>query len=127
MSVNPITVTYNQGQNPELWDVRVSLQPNEQQPRGRMTIDQTTAAGGTYEALLPARLLITFIRRSDNMTRLVPFGVLLGANQISWSFNANAALVTDHHFCPTCLAGEQGTPAGFAGPQMQWELQTAHF
>jgi len=34
VSVTPLTVTFNQGHNPELWDVRVSLQPNEQQPRG---------------------------------------------------------------------------------------------
>jgi hypothetical protein len=39
---NPITVTYNQGQNPELWDVRVSLSPNEQQLVGSMTISRRT-------------------------------------------------------------------------------------
>ena len=37
VAVNPITVTHNGGQNPELWDARVSLQPNQEQ-RGRMTV-----------------------------------------------------------------------------------------
>jgi len=91
-----------------------------------MTIEQTSEQGGAYEALLPARLLITFIRRSDNVTRLVPFGLLLGANNVSWSFNADSLLVTDHHFCPSCLAG-QSRPSIFAGPQMQWQVQTAQF
>ena len=33
-SVNPITITYNQGQNPESWTVRVSRQPNPLEGEG---------------------------------------------------------------------------------------------
>src|ERR1700730_5732794 len=71
VSVNPIIVTYNGGHNPELWDARVSLQPNQVQ-RGSMVIMQTSADGGTYDTRQPARMLITFIRRSDDATRALP-------------------------------------------------------
>jgi hypothetical protein len=123
VSVNPITVTYNQGQNPELWDVRLSLQPNQDQ-RGRMTIMQTSAGGGTYDTLQPARLMITFIRRSDNLTRILPFAILMGANDVPWSYNADRFLITDHHFCPSCFAGEPRSSV-FAGPYLQWQVRPA--
>jgi len=123
VSVNPITVTHNGGQNPELWDARVSLQPNQEQ-RGRMTITQTSVDGGTYETLQPARLMITFIRRSDNATRALPFGVLLGASDVPWSYNADRILITDGHFCPSCSAGESRSSI-FSGPSFQWEVRPA--
>jgi hypothetical protein len=41
VSVNPITITYDQGHNPELWDVRVSLRDNQPEG-GRITIKQTS-------------------------------------------------------------------------------------
>jgi hypothetical protein len=121
VSVNPITVTYNLGQNPELWDVRVSLQPNQEQ-RGKMTIRQPSADGGTYDTLQPARLNITFIRRSDNLTRVLPFAILMGANNGPWSYNADRFLITDHHFCPSCVAGEPRSSV-FAGPNLQWQVR----
>jgi hypothetical protein len=120
VSVNPITVTYNGGHNPELWDARVSLQPNQEQ-RGSMVIMQTTADGGTYDTRQPARLMITFIRRSDNATRALPFAILMGADDVQWSYNADRILITDHHFCPSCFAGESRSSI-FAGPDMQWQL-----
>ena len=123
MSVNPITVTYNLGQNPELWDVRLSLQPNQDQ-RGRMTIMQTSTGSGTYDTLQPARLNITFIRRSDNLTRVLPFAILMGANDVPWSYNADRFLITDHHFCPSCFAGAPRSSV-FAGPYLQWQVRPA--
>jgi hypothetical protein len=123
VSVNPITVTHNGGQNPELWDARVSLQPNQEQ-RGRMTIMQTSADGGTYDTLQPARLMITFIRRSDNAIRALPFGVLLGTSDVPWSYNADRILITDGHFCPSCSAGESRSSI-FSGPSFQWQVQPA--
>ena len=123
VAVNPITVTHNGGQNPELWDARVSLQPNQEQ-RGRMTIMQTSADGGTYETLQPARLMITFIRRSDNATRDLPFGVLLAASDAPWSYNADRILITDGHFCPSCSAGESRSSV-FDGPSFRWQVGPA--
>lgn len=123
VGVNPITVTHNGGQNPELWDARVSLQPNQEQ-RGRMTITQTSADGGTYETLQPARLMITFIRRSDNATRALPLGVLLGASDVPWSYNADRILITDGHFCPSCSEGESRSSI-FSGPSFRWQVRPA--
>ena len=116
VSVNPITVTYNGGHNPELWDTRVSLQPNQVQ-RGSMVIMQTSTDGGTCDTRQPARLLITFIRRSGNATRALPFAIQMGADDVPWSYNADRILITDHHFRPSCFAGESRSSI-FAGPDM---------
>jgi len=83
--VNPITVTYNQGQNPELWDVRVSLSPNQQQLLGTMTISETNPQGGTYDVRLPVRMDITFTRQSDGMIRVLPKSVQFGDDNVPWS------------------------------------------
>lgn len=62
VSVNPITVTYNGGQNPEPWNVEVTLSPTQQQ--GMMTVTKTHANGGTFTADLPVRPVFTFTRAS---------------------------------------------------------------
>jgi hypothetical protein len=123
VSVNPITVTYNGGHNAELWDVRVSLQPNQDQ-QGRMIIMQTSPDGGRYDTLQPARLMITFIRRSDNATRALPFGVMIDSDAVPWSYNADSILITDGHFCPSCSAGESRSSI-FTGPSILWQLRPA--
>src|SRR5882724_4559647 len=123
VGVNPITVTHNGGQNPELWDARVSLQPNQEQ-RGKMIIMQTSADGGTYETLQPTRLMITFIRRSDNAIRDLPFGVLLSGSDVPWSYNADRILITDGHFCPSCFVGDPRSSV-FEGPSFRWQVRPA--
>ncbi len=50
VSVDPITVTYNGGQNPESWDVEVYLSTTLPQPVGTMTITKTHDDGGTFES-----------------------------------------------------------------------------
>jgi hypothetical protein len=123
-SVNPITVTYNFGQNPEQWNVQVSRQPNP--PRGgRITIQQTIPDGGTYEALVETRLIVTFTRRLDGAIRQLPLRLLMGTNNnVSWSFSADTLLVTDGHFCTSCVAGEPRS-AVFSGPNLTLPLQPA--
>jgi hypothetical protein len=123
-SVNPITITYNQGQNPEVWNVRVSRQPNSLEG-GRITIKQTIPDGGTYEALVEARLMVTFTRRSDGAIRQLPVGLVMGSNNnVPWSFSADAPLFTDGHFCPSCVAGEPRSVV-FSGPNLQLTLRPA--
>jgi hypothetical protein len=126
-SVNPITVTYNQGQNPELWDVRVSLSPNEQQLLGSMTISETNPQGGTYDVRLPVRMVITFTRRADNATRALPISVEFGDVNVPWSHNAGRVLLTDHQFCPICIEGESrvSTLVAPAGGGLNWQVQAA--
>ncbi|MHC4218450.1 MAG: hypothetical protein ACYSU7_08335 [Planctomycetota bacterium] len=51
-SIDPIVVTFNGGQNPELWDVDVHLSQLPQQ-QGQMQIQKTHANGGTYDSFLP--------------------------------------------------------------------------
>lgn len=54
VSSSPITVTFNGGQNPELWDVRVCLS-DLPQPQGTMTINHTHSNGGTFDSSLPVQ------------------------------------------------------------------------
>jgi hypothetical protein len=123
-SVNPITVTYNLGNNPEQWDVRVSRQANPPEG-GRITIEQTIPDGGTYEAMVNTRLILTFTRRSDGAIRQVPLGLLMGTdNNVPWSFSANPPLFTDGHFCPCCVGGEPRSVV-FSGPYLTLTLRPA--
>lgn len=64
VSVNPIIVTSNGGLNPQAWDVRVCLDAGPQ-TQGSMTVNHECDAGGTYQASLPVRALVTFTRQSD--------------------------------------------------------------
>lgn len=125
-SVTPITVTYNFGNNPEQWDVRVSRQ--ETSPEGgRITIEQTTADGGAYEAMLNTRLMITFTRHLDGAIRRLPLGLVMGTGTsptVPWSFSAENFLITDGHFCPSCVAGAP-RPVVFSGPILTLKLQPA--
>ena len=125
VSMSPIRVTHNQGQNPELWDVNVSLSPSLLQVFGSMTIIiQTNAEGGTYDITLPVRMVITFTRRSDNATRSLPMSVQFADNDVPWSHNAGNVLVTAPHFCPICIEGESRVSTLTApGDNMQWQVQ----
>lgn len=53
VSIDPITVTYNGGMDPEQWDVRMCLSSYSSQPTGAMTIAQECDSGGTFTATLP--------------------------------------------------------------------------
>jgi len=74
-SVSPITVTFNGGQNPELWDVDVTLSPSTPSP-GTMTINHSAPEGGTYDADMNVFVLFTFTRQSDSSVRLLDSGTI---------------------------------------------------
>jgi hypothetical protein len=124
-SVTPITVTYNSGQNPEQWDVRVSRQESAPE-EGRIVIDQRTADGGTYDATVTTRIFVKFTRRSDGAIRQLPFGLIMGTGPVNvpWSFSANPPLFTDGHFCPSCVAGDSRDVL-FSGPILTLKLRPA--
>lgn len=67
VSCQPITVTYNNGNPPELWDVRVCLR-NPQTP-GTMTLNHECPDGGSYNSVLPVRVHLFFQRQLDGATR----------------------------------------------------------
>lgn len=74
VSVQPITVTYEGGQNPEAWDVRVCLSDAPQDP-GTMTIQRACLDGGTYDASLPVKPRLVFTRVGDDATRVWDMGL----------------------------------------------------
>jgi hypothetical protein len=83
ISVQPITVTYNGGQNPELWQVRLCLSGVAPQPQGTMTLRRTCAQGGTLDTSLPVVPRVRFTRIGDGAVRnLDPAQqVVLGTSQ----------------------------------------------
>ncbi len=96
VSVNPITVTYNGGQNPEPWNVRVCLSSQAAQPQGTMTITLTCPEGGQYNASLPVLPKLVFTRVSPPATRTLDQG-MMGGIQLStsadrWAYNPSPQL-----------------------------------
>lgn len=73
VSTNPITVTYNGGQNPELWEVMKSLSPTPSGP-GSKDLHHSIPDGGTFDSQLPVRPQFTFRRLSDNTIRTLDAG-----------------------------------------------------
>jgi hypothetical protein len=64
VSMEPITVTYNGGQNPELWNV--SAAPSQTRPsQGQIQINQN----GTFNSFLNVLPQLTFTRLSDGTQR----------------------------------------------------------
>ncbi len=65
-SVSPITVTFNGGQDPEIWDLEVQVPPNDpNQVIGSMTVRHEGANGGTFDAVLPVKPDLTFTKVSN--------------------------------------------------------------
>ena len=64
VSVEPITVTFNDGQESEEWDVQVCLS-SFPQPMGEMTITLDEEDCGTFDSTIPILPKFTFIRRSQ--------------------------------------------------------------
>jgi len=79
-SCNPITVTYNGGSNPELWDVDACLSSTQPQNIGSMIIRRGCDAGGTFSATLPVTPKFIFIRQSDQAVRVLDLGGMLTIN-----------------------------------------------
>ena len=63
-SVAPITVTYNGGMDPELWDVEVDLSMTSPPP-GTLRATKTHCNGGTYESNLTVQPRFTFTKVDD--------------------------------------------------------------
>ncbi|MBK8266936.1 MAG: hypothetical protein IPK83_00965 [Planctomycetes bacterium] len=61
VSCQPITVTYNGGQNPEQWNIAVGLSPTPA-PNGTLTGTMLTPTGGTFDSVLFVQPVFTFNR-----------------------------------------------------------------
>lgn len=64
VSCEPITVTFDGGQNPQQWNVAVTLSETAQEP-GTMTVTKTGTNGGTFTSDFPVQPLFTFTRVDD--------------------------------------------------------------
>jgi hypothetical protein len=96
-SVNPITVTYNGGMDPELWDVDVDLSVTPQSA-GSLTVTRTHENGGVFDSVLPVIPRFTFTRVAPpNDTRVWNF--LFEALQVesdptaTWTHNVALPLI----------------------------------
>jgi len=96
VSVQPITVTYNGGQNPELWDVRAALSSVAPQTQGSMVIEQTCPQGGIFDSTLPVTPKLIFTRQSDLQVRVVDpaptVDLGLGCTRGRWVYQPDALL-----------------------------------
>ena len=125
----PITVTYDGGQRPELWDVDVGLSPSPQ-PVGSMTITHDTGGnvGGTFNSFLPVLPRLTFTRVSDGAVRVLDLPTLdLRARVVPWTHKTTTPnIVHSPGFCPACDSPD-GAPANmFEGAQgAQFDLVPA--
>jgi hypothetical protein len=61
VSTAPIVVTYWGGMDPELWDVTMTLSPQDPIP-GQLSATKTHCNGGTYDSFLPVQPRFTFTR-----------------------------------------------------------------
>ncbi len=64
VSLQPIIVTYNGGQNPEQWSLQMGVNPNTTQETGAMTITRTSAQGGVFTSELPVKSHLIFTNLS---------------------------------------------------------------
>lgn len=117
-SVNPITVTYDGGGSPELWDVRLELGPGPQTP-GQMTITKTNSMGGTFDIDLPVELQFRFVRQSDLTQRTIVYDVQITQQGLQWSHTCMPQGVQSPAFCP----GSNGTTRS----EMSWCVDDCPF
>lgn len=100
VSANPITVTYNGGLDPELWNVEITLSPSLAST-GTMTIRQEHADGGTFDAAVLLQPYFTFTRVSDSEVRTLDgaggYQDLIDAVNVSWVYS------DPDLSCPSCV------------------------
>jgi hypothetical protein len=72
-SVQPITVTFNGGSTPEMWDVQVCVS-SAVPSTGTMTINHECPEGGTFSSVLSVVPKFVFTRLSDGALRVLDPG-----------------------------------------------------
>jgi hypothetical protein len=101
VGTNPITVTYNGGLNPELWEVEIALSPSLAS-NGTMTIRQDHAKGGTFDASILMQPYFSFRRVSDGALRALDgagtYADLIDVVDVPWVYS-NPDLA-----CPSCVS-----------------------
>jgi hypothetical protein len=119
-SVEPITVTFDGGQDPQQWNVRVELSSSHAQPGGSLTATKTHCNGGTFDSTLAVcpRFLFT---RVDNPAEVLlldfcegcdPGGIVMSANDIAWVAQAQPGLGLIYPVCSGFVPGVEEPDAG---------------
>jgi len=85
VSCEPIIVTYPRGQNPQLWDVKVMLQPSPPS-HGQMTVTKTHANGGTFTSEFYVQPVFTFTKVGGTDVRVLSTGPiqLVSTGPVIW-------------------------------------------
>ncbi len=101
LSCQPITVTYNGGQDPEQWDVTVSLV--NPQAIGQMTIYKTVPEGGTFDSDLPVDPFFTFTLVGPPGTQWTMPGIptIMQARGVPWRTEDLPGVTCTPGFSPT--------------------------
>jgi len=116
VSTSPISVTYNGGLDPELWNVEITLSPSLAST-GTMTIRQEHADGGTFDAAILLQPHFTFRRVSDSEIRMLDgvgiYEDLIETINVAWAYS------DPDLSCPSCVTnfvpGHSGAnPVDFA-------------
>lgn len=83
-SLTALGVTFDGGQNEELWDVIFTIDVNDQVP-GYLNLVRTEANSGTASGQLPIVVDLTFVRQSDSAERTIEKSATLVLPQFDWS------------------------------------------
>ncbi len=115
VSIDPVIVTFNGGQNPEPWDVQISVDPTVQ-PGGTLTATKTHCNGGTFDSSLDVCPTFTFTRQGgggtvdlDYCASCNPGGVSMEANGVGWVTFIRDNLQIDNPVCSDFTAGVEET------------------
>jgi hypothetical protein len=121
VSVDPVVVTYNGGQNPEDWEVVVDRSATVVPPPGTLAATKTYCNGGAYTSSLNVQPRFTFTRRSDGLTRVFDTGgaglayiSLAQSDPAPWVHDVDPNLGVASDPCSQFHAGieESGAPSG---------------
>ncbi|MCP4593866.1 MAG: hypothetical protein GY842_24290 [bacterium] len=133
--VDPITVTFNGGQDPELWDVptvglsevHTDVNTNNDPPMGSLTVTKTHCNGGTYTSVLHVQPRFTFTKvGAPGEVRVLDTGLegidpvlLEQTDPASWVGDLDPMLGLENPVCSDFHAGIVG-----AGVQTECDCNT---
>jgi hypothetical protein len=134
VSIEPIVVTYNGGQNPQQWNVKMELSSTgPPPPSGSMTPRHTDPVGGTFDSQFYVQPLFTFnkVQPQPEPPRVMDFGAssffdVFFEVDIPWSHSGPATLQhpsCSSNFRPTVVGGTQVVTAPLVGPFTHLLLQ----
>lgn len=131
VSIAPITVTFNGGQNPEEWDVQVDLAPNGNN-QGLLTVTRSHVNGGTFTSILSLQPRYTFVLVSNPLDVRVFDTVLDGVTSMfqtagspdpDWSVNSPFGEPGDFHPGVDPVTGGPPQPVLYQDPpESQFEI-----